>query len=86
MAGFNRLRTHDQTSLLLFANILKLVLLIDFYFLTNNIKHVNLAEFLKRCLKTGQNIRTGNLVSGHRGDDVQSFQLPINNFQGHRRF
>ena len=40
-------------------NILKLVLLIDFYFLTNNIKHVNLAECLKRCLKTGQNIRTG---------------------------
>ena len=28
-------------------NILKLVLLIDFYFLTNNIKHVNLAECLK---------------------------------------
>ena len=49
MAGFNRLRTHDQTSLLLFANILKLVLLIDFYFLTNNIKHVNLAEFLRRA-------------------------------------
>ena len=64
MAGFNPLkRLRTQTSLLLFANTeyfkASQVLLIDFYFLTNNIKHVNLAEFLKRCLKTGQNIRTG---------------------------
>ena len=62
MAGFNPLkRLRIQTSLLLFANTeyFKASLLIDFYFLTNNIKHVNLAEFFKTCLKTGQNIRTG---------------------------
>ena len=36
--------------------------------------------------KDGPEYSHRNLVSGHRGDDVQSFQLPINNFQGHRRF
>lgn len=64
MAGFNPLkRLRTQTSLLLFANTAYfkaiVVLLIHFYFLTNNIKYVNIAEFLKTCLKTGQNIRTG---------------------------
>ena len=62
MAGFNPLkRLRIQTSLLLFANTeyFKASFINRLLHLTNNIKHVNLAEFLKRCLKTGQSIRTG---------------------------